>query len=156
MRLKLWDSMRSRRKNNFLVILITLLWVFAANAGDPPIDRDFLTLPDGKWLWLEKTGWEKTTVMLGKGKKREKNSVWSKAYESNDDRSWAYAYLVHLKPGKLAYDINGDGRLEVGVATYDLGLLMVRDILIFTVEKDQLKLLQEQGPYDLAADNSVF
>lgn len=156
MRIKLWDSTRSRRKSNFLLILTTLLWAFAAHAGDPPIDRDFLRLPDGRWISLEKTGWEKTTVMLGHGKKCEKNTLWSKDYESNDDRSWAYAYFVHLKPGKLAYDINGDGRLEVGVATYDLGLLMVRDILIFTVGKDQMKLLREQGPYDLAADKSVF
>ena len=156
MLIKSWDSMRSRRKSNFAVIMAIFLWVVAAGAGDPPIDRDFLTLPGGKWVWLEKTGWEKTKVILGQGKKREKNAVWSKDYESNDDRSWAYAYFVHLKPGKFAFDINGDGKLEVGVATYDLGLLMTRDILIFTIEKDQMKLLREQGPYDMAADKSVF
>jgi hypothetical protein len=147
--------MRSRGKSKFLALLFTFLWAATA-AGDPPIERDFLKLPDGRWIWLEKIDWERTRVILGRGAKREQSAIWSENYESNDDRSWAYAYFVHLKPGKLAYDLDGDGRLEVGVATYDLGLLMIRKILIFTIEKNRLTFLREQGPYNMAADESVF
>lgn len=153
MQIKFWDYILSHKKNSFFVLL-SFLFAVCAVAGDPPIDRDFYRLPNGKWIWLEKTGWEKTRVALGIGKKRERNIVWSKEYESNDNRSWAYAYFVPLKKGKFAFDL--DGKLEVGVATYDLGLLMIRDILIFTVEKDKLRLLREYGPYDMSADKSVF
>ncbi len=152
---KSWGSMKNLAKNKTLIILSFLLKTSIA-AGDPPIERDFLKLPDGRWVWLHKTGWEKTNVILGQGKKREKNAIWSKNYESNDDRSWAYAYFVYLKPGKLAYDLDGNGKLEVGVATYDLGLLMVRRILIFTVADDRLEFMREHGPYNMAADESVF
>jgi len=61
-------------------------------------------LPNGQWIWLEKTGWEKTKMMLGKGKKREK----------------------------------------------------MRYGLIFTLEKDHLEFVREHGPYNMAADESVF
>lgn len=156
---RFWSFMKNLRKSNITSLLLLFLFVFSAyaEAGDVPIERDFLKLADGRWIWLEKVDWHKTKVMLGKGKKRESNAIWSKTYETDDEnRSWEYAYFVHLKPRRLDYDLNGDGLLEVGISTYDMGNNMIRDILIFSVERNQLRFVRNHGPYNIAADESVF
>lgn len=151
--------MTNRKRNSFLSLLLVYLFLFGlpAFAGDVPIERDFLKLLDGRWVWLQKIDWHKTKIIMGRGKKQSRGAIWSKVYETDDEnRTWEYAYFVHLKPGRLAYDLEGDGILEVGVSTYDMGNNMIRDILIFSVEPKQLRLVRKHGPFNIAADESVF
>ncbi len=133
--------------------------------GDPPIEdlsRTFLQLNNGTWLHLKKVGWEygleKIEFLYGKGNGNEKKKdiLWSKAFETNDERAWEYAYFLRLKPGRFIYDLDGDGNKEIGVATYDMGNNMFRRILIFSVLKDRIVFLREHGPYNIAADEPVF
>lgn len=124
--------------------------------ADPRIERDFLRLPDNRWVWLKKIDWEKTQMIVGKGPFSKKQIIWSKDFESDDERSWAYAYFVFLKPRRLLLDLDQDGNPEIGVATYDFGNNMIRKILIFSVYKDRVVFLREHGPINLAADESVF
>lgn len=75
--------------------------------ADPRIDRNFLKLPDGRWIWLKKVDDWTTRIIVGKGRPRsERNMLWSKEYEDDDVRTWAYAYFVYLKPGKLLVDLD--------------------------------------------------
>jgi hypothetical protein len=148
------------RRNRMLIILFGLLFSMATFA-DPPIEdlsRTFLQLKNGTWLQLNKIDWEKIDFIYGKGRgnERKKDIIWSKVYESNDDRSWEYAYFLRLKPGRFVYDLDGDGNKEIGVATYDMGNNMIRRILIFSVLKDRIVFVREHGPYNIAADEPVF
>jgi hypothetical protein len=139
-------------------------WLFAVLGAvgseaiaDPRVDRNFLPLPDGRWIWLKKVDDWSTRIIVGKGKPKSENGVlWSKTYEDDDDRTWAYAYFAWLNPSKLVLDLDGDGAPEVGIATYDMGTLMVRPILIFSIRGNELVPLRETGPINLSTDESVF
>ncbi len=152
-------SMRNPRK--FVSFcLCALLLVFAMVSpllADPRIERDFMRLPDGRWIWLNKIDWDTTRVILGKGKVRsEKNIIWSKTFVGDDERSWGYAYFVYMSPGKLSVDLDRNGDSEVVIATYDMGNNMIRKILIFSVQKERMVFLREHGPINLAADEAAF
>jgi hypothetical protein len=78
--------------------------------GDVPVDRDFLRLPDQRWIWLEKTGWHTTRITLGRGKKSLKNRIWSEVHETDGERhTWEYAYFVRIKPNRLEVIDEVDG-----------------------------------------------
>lgn len=136
-----------------IVLMGILMVVGSAFAGDPPIERDFLTLPDGRWIKLKKIDWQKTRIILGD---KHKKKIWSRAYEQEYDRLWEYAYFVRLKRNRFLVDLDHDGFPEVGIATYDMGNAMIRNVLIFSVKKDRLEFVKIQGPYNLAADENVF
>jgi hypothetical protein len=138
------------------VLLIAILFHCLVFGKDVPINRDFLHLPNGRWIWLQKIDWDATKAMIGKGLKRESNVIWSRIFKSDENRAWEYAYFVRLKPKKFAVDLDRDGNFEVGISTYDMGNNMIRKVMIFSVIKDQLVLVREQGPYNIAADESVF
>lgn len=148
-------------------IFVVLVWLFIRTIAfaDPPIQdksRTFLQLSNGTWLYLKKGDWEKNYEKVeflygrGHGNKEKKDIIWSKIYETDDHRAWNYAYFLRLKPGRFVYDIDGDGNKELGVATYDMGNNMIRQILIFSIRKDQIVFVREQGPYNIAADEPVF
>lgn len=154
MQTKFWNSMKNLVKNS--IALSTFLVALSAFGKDVPIERDFLTLPNGRWVWLKKTGWDTTKVMVGKGLKRERNATWARTFESSENRSWEYAYFVRLKPNTLAIDLDGDGNFEVGISTYDMGNNMIRRIMLFSVVGSHLVFVREHGPFNIAADESVF
>ncbi len=148
------------KRSSFFVLIFCSLLGLAAYA-DPPFNdptREFLQLKNGTWLRLKKIDWEKTEFTYGRGKgiEKRKNIIWSKIYESDDDRAWPYAYFLRLKSGRFIYDLDGDGNKEVGVATYDMGNNMIRRILIFSIQKDKIIFVREHGPYNIAADEPVF
>jgi hypothetical protein len=133
--------------------------------ADPPIEdlsRTFLQLSNGTWLQLRKGDWDQNYDKVefiygrGRGNERKKDIIWSKIYESDDSRAWVYAYFLRLKPGRFVYDLDGDGNKEFGVATYDMGNNMIRQILIFSIQKDKIIFVREHGPYNIAADEPVF
>jgi hypothetical protein len=155
------DFMRNRANPAKKMIATWLFAVLSAvgseTLADPRVDRNFLPLPDDRWIWLKKVDDWSTRIMVGKGQPRSKSGVlWSKTYEDSDDRTWAYAYFAWLKPGKLILDLDGDGTQEIGIATYDMGTLMIRPVIIFSIHGNEVIPLRVSGPINLAADESVF
>lgn len=126
-----------------------------------PLWRDFLKLPNNRWIWLKKVDEHKTKVILGKKFKNSKGKlinkvIWAEEYEENYDALWDYAYFLKIKSGKYFSDINHDGRLEVAIMPFDNGNNMIRHALIFTVKPERLELVKRQPDYPLEADESVF
>lgn len=131
MRKKFWPAMENRGKRNRILISFLFTFLIASTtcfAGDVPVDRDFLRLPNQRWIWLEKAGWHSTRITLGKGKKSFKNKIWSKIYETDGERhTWAYAFFVRIKPEQFTI-FDKDKNPQVAVSTYDMG----NDCFIFT------------------------
>lgn len=154
----------AKRQNRIPVLVFASLIALKAFA-DPPIhapSRTFLQMNDGTWLYLKKGDWEKNYDKVemiygrGQGNEQKKEIIWSKVFETDDDRAWNYAYFLRLKPGKFICDIDGDGNKEFAVATYDIGNNMFRKILIFSIRRDHIVFVREHGPYNIAADEPVF
>lgn len=154
----------AKKQSRVLVLLFSSLIVFNTFA-DPPIhdpSRTFLQMNNGTWVYLKKGNWEKNYDKVemiygrGQGNEQKKEIIWSKVFETDDDRAWNYAYFLRLKPGKFICDIDRDGNKEFAVATYDIGNNMFRKILIFSIRKDQIVFIREHGPYNLAADEPVL
>lgn len=165
MPIKLCHSMRNLAKKSKALSIFLGLLICTTVYGDPPIEdlsRTFLHLSNGTWLHLRKGNWEKNYEKIefvygrGQGNEKKKDIIWSKVYETDDNRAWNYVYFLRLKPGRFVYDLDGDGNKEVGVATYDMGNNMIRSILIFSIRKDQIVFVREHGPYNIAADEPVF
>jgi len=150
-------------KNSLSVLFCAaVFFVFSfANADDfvakeIPLGRDFLKLSNKRWIWLMKTGQESTRAMIGRGTKSDKHAIWFRDYKGVvHGNSWDYAYFVYLKPNHLIYDLDGDGEPEVGIATFDYGNSVIRDVMIFTVKNNQLQFVKNQGPFNLEADLSL-
>jgi hypothetical protein len=162
MRTRFYQFMKKLLSASSCIFLIFVLCFHYSFAGDVPINRDFLPLQDGRWVWLKKIGLEKTRVILGRGTGTKRKVIWEKNYESGKDnetkslRSWSYAYFVRLLPNKFEFDINGDGFSEVAISTFDFGNNMIRKVLIFSVRPKALVFLKEQGPFNIAADESIY
>jgi hypothetical protein len=139
--------------------LFLFLWVpNGTSANDVPIDRDFLNLPGQRWVWLEKTGWHSTRVILGKGKKSFENRIWFKEYETGrDDRNhtWAYAFFVKIKPNRFI-DLDEKRNLRIAVSTHDIGTNVISYALIYKVGEKSLEVESEIPGFNTAADESVY
>jgi hypothetical protein len=149
-----------RRKNKFIILLICNLTFVSLSTfgGDVPIDRDFLRLPDQRWVWLEKTGWHSTRITLGKGEQSFKNKIWSKTYQTGRDEkrhSWAYTFFIRVKPNQFI-DFDVDKNPLVATSTYDMGNGVIRWAIIWRVKRDHLEIANEIDGYNVAADESVF
>ena len=126
-------------------------------ANEIPLGRDFLSLSNNRWIWLVKTGQESTRAMIGRGAKSDKHAIWFHDYKwLIHGNSWDFAYFVYLKPHRLICDLDGDGNPEVGVATFDYGNSVIRDVMIFTIRNNQLQFVRNQGPFNLEADLSLY
>ncbi|MGE3972942.1 MAG: hypothetical protein AB7F59_00295 [Bdellovibrionales bacterium] len=165
MLIKFCYSMKNLAKRSKAFPALFIIFICTTIHADPPIEdlsRTFLQLKNRTWLHLKKGDWEKNYDRVnfiygrGRGTEKKKDIIWSKVYQTNDDRAWNYAYFLRLKPGRFAYDLDGDGNKEIGVATYDMGNNMIRNILIFSIHKDQIVFVREHGPYNVAADEPVF
>lgn len=127
-----------------------------AMAGDVPIERDFLRLPDQRWIWLEKVGWHSTRIVLGKGNKSYKNKIWSQVYETDGERhTWEYAFFIRMKPKQFViYD--SEKNPQVAISTYDMGNGVIRWAIIYRVKNDRLEKVQEIDGFNTAGDGSLF
>jgi hypothetical protein len=151
------DMKLLKRRSSFWAVLCLLIFSChsVAFSGDVPVDRDFLRLPDQRWIWLEKTGWHETRIILGKGKKSFKNRIWSEAKENDGKHTWAYAFFVRLYPNKfISFDSNKNPL--VAVSTYDMGNNVIRYVIIYRVTEDRLEMVREIPGFNAAADHSVF
>ena len=148
---------RLKTKISFWAALFFLIFFChsVALAGDVPVYRDFLLLPDKRWIWLEKTGWHTTRIILGKGEKSFKNRIWSEARENDGTHTWAYAFFVRLYPKKFI-SFDSDKNPLVAVSTFDMGNNMIRAVIIFRVKSDRLEIVSEIPGFNTAADESVF
>lgn len=125
-------------------------------AGDVPIERDFLQLPDKRWIWLEKVGWHSTRIILGKGKKSYQNKIWSQVYETDGERhTWEYAFFIRMRPQQfITYDSQKNP--QVAISTYDMGNGVIRWAVVYRVKKDKLEKVKELDGFNTAADESLF
>lgn len=144
---------RIARSSALILLLSASLKVFA---GDVPVERDFLQLPNDRWIWLKKVDWHKTWIMLGRGEKSVKNRIWSKFYESDGKRhTWDYAFFVRVKPSQFV--VNDEmGNPLFGLSTYDMGTGMIRWAIILRVLKDRLEVVEEVDNFNVAADESIY
>lgn len=151
------DMKRPKRKSSFWTSLFFLIFLSHSFcfAGDVPIGRDFLRLPDQRWIWLEKTGWHTTRIILGKGKKSLKNRIWSEVRETDGTHTWAYAFFVRIHP-KQFISFDQDKNPKVAISTYDMGNNVIRYAIIYRVKADRLEMIQEVAGFNAAADGSVF
>src|SRR5689334_1278260 len=132
MQKKYSPNMKSLLKRSSFICLLIVLFSCPTFAYEPkglPLWRDFLRLPDNRWVWLKKVGGvdeHKTKIILGKKIKNSKGKlinkvIWSEEYEEKHDALWDYAYFLKIKAGQYFSDINHDGRLEVAIMPYDNG-----------------------------------
>lgn len=159
MLMKFWQGMKRQKKGNrdtLLAVIFGLGIALQCFGGELPIERDFLTLPDRRWIWLEKIDWHKTRVILGKGNKSFENGVWSKVYETDGNRhTWAYGFFVKIRPATF-FDRDKQGNLRVAVSTTDLGNNVIRYVIVYRVMNDRLEIDQEIPGFNAAADGAVF
>lgn len=141
-------------KNSFLFSILLLF--SSLSKADFPTDRDFLKLPDGRWVWLKKMDTHKTWLILGKNGKSIRNKIWSKFYESDGERhAWAYPFFVRLKLGQfILHDPNGYP--QFAIATYSGGNSEMSSVIIYRVLKNRLEIVEERDNFNVAADESVF
>lgn len=151
------DTKRPGRKSKFVLFLFNVLLMSSiCFGGDVPIERDFLRLPDHRWIWLEKTGWHTTRIILGKGKKSFKNRIWSKVYETDGNRhTWEYAFFVKIKQDQfIVFDKKKNP--QIAISTYDMGNGAIRWAILFQVKKDRLEIIKEIDGFNVAADDAIF
>ncbi len=165
MPIKFCHFMRNLVLNNKTIIFLFCIFTFNITKADPPIEdpsRTFLQLSKNTWLYLKRISREydkeKFELQYGRGKGNEakKDIIWSKIFQTDESRAWEYAYFLRLKPGRFVYDLDDDGDKEFGISTYDMGNNMIREVLIFSIRKDQIVFLREYGPYNIAADEPAF
>lgn len=155
MQTKFYLFLKNHVKESSFLCLCLLILIPIAQAGDVPIERDFLQLPDSRWIWLEKIDVHATKIILGKGKKSEKNKIWSEIRENDGRSTWDYGFFVKLKPNRFT-GRDKNGHILVAISTYDIGINMIRPALIFRIKKDRLEFVEERSPFNVAADQSVF
>lgn len=141
-------------KSSFLFLMLFLF--SSLSMGEVPIERDFLKLPDGRWVWLKKVDVHKTWILLGKGKKSVRNRIWSKFYETDGERhTWAYAFFVRLKLDRFIQQ-DSVGNPKVAISTYDMGNGIVRWAIVYRVLSDRLEVVEEVDGFNVEADEGVY
>src|SRR5262249_37421001 len=86
-------------------ILLAVLICYSAFGKDRfyepaglPLSRDFLRLPENRWIWLKKVDEHKTKIIFGKKIKNSRGKlinkvIWSEECEEKYDALWDYAYF---------------------------------------------------------------
>lgn len=144
-------------------LFASFLFLFAGAAicrdlpGDVPIERDFVRLNDGRWIWLKKVDWHATEIILGKGKKTAKNRIWSEIHESsgNSSQTWDYAFFIKIKRSELMTR-NAENNLQVAVSTYDIGTNVFRPVMIYTLRDNRLECEGELPNFNVATDHNLI
>jgi hypothetical protein len=100
-----------------------------------PLDDTEIRFPDGRSIEAIRCGTHCHCLVV----KRGKSILRKQCYEEEFDRLWDYAFFVPIKPGKYVADVDGDGSLEIGVATWDGGNNIIhRYALAFSIKGDKL------------------
>lgn len=150
------DTKKQKNRNRFWIPILLLFLIHSlCFAGDVPVDRDFLRLPDQRWIWLEKTGWHSTRIILGKGKKSFENRIWCEDHETDGTHTWAYAFFVRMRPNQFI-TLDADKNPMVAISTYDMGNNVIRYAIVYRVKADRLEMLHEIPGFNAAADKSVY
>lgn len=115
-------------------LILSCVSVYASN-GKMPIDDTEIKLPDGRTIEAVRCGIHCHCLEI----KQAKKILRKQCYEQEFDRLWDYAFFVPIKPGKYWADVNGDGTIEIGVATWDGGNNIIhRDALAFSIKGNKL------------------
>ena len=115
----------------FLTVAVS---AYAAN-GKMPIDDTELVLPDGRKIEAVRCGTHCHCLTM----MRAKEVLRKQCYQEEFDRLWDYAFFVPVKPGKYTADVDGDGNLEIGIATWDGGNNIInRYGLAFSIKGNKL------------------
>lgn len=103
-----------------------------------PIDHKEVQLSSGRRAVLERCGDHCHCLRI----KSNDRAVWSQCYQEEFDRLWDYAFFVPIVRGRYFADINGDGNLEIAVATWDGGNNIAdRYAVIFSIQGNQVVYL---------------
>ena len=138
MRKKLKTFTRSLNKLHlFMSGFLALLGFQALGAkGVMPIDDTEITLPDGRIIKAVRCGVHCHCLEVTRAQKKLRRQC----YQEEFDRLWDYTFFVPIKKGgSYAVDINGDGTLEIGIATWDGGNNIAdRYAMVFSVRGNKL------------------
>jgi hypothetical protein len=127
-----------------------------AKAGDVPIDRNFMKIPNGRWVWMRKIGVHETQMMLGKGAKSVRNAIWSRVYETDGERHvWCYAFFIKLKDDKFLIR-DKENNYRFAISTYDFGTGMFRWAIVYRIKNDALEVVEEIKGFNVAADENLY
>ena len=119
------------------IFFLTLLDLQALAAqGVMPIDDTEITLLDGRVIKAVRCGDHCHCLEVIKNQQRLRRQC----YQEEFDRLWDYTFFVPIKKGGLySADIDGDGTLEIGIATWDGGNNIAdRYALVFSVRGNKL------------------
>lgn len=142
---------RSRVRGGLLFILALGSACEAAN-GVMPVDDTEIILPNGYALSLKRVGAHAQNLTM----RRKDERIWSKRYEEEYDRLWDWAFFVPVVPGRYAVDLDGDGSVEVGIATWDGGNNIAnRDALVFSIHEDGPRY-RDRRKFNLEFGKSVY
>jgi len=152
--LKLWKNFIKNLKiavSGSAILAFGATPVDAAN-GKMPIDLTEIKLSDGRTIEALRCGIHCHCLVV----KRGKELLDKQCYEEEFDRLWDYAFFVPIKPGQYAFDVNGDGKLEIGVATWDGGNNIAnRYALAFSIQGDKLTYFGQEK-FNLEYGESVY
>lgn len=150
----LWrSSIKSLKRAYRTSAFLTLGTVsaFAAN-GKMPIDDTKIKLSDSRTIEAIRCGAHCHCLVVRRGK----STLSKQCYEEEFDRLWDYAFFVPVKPGEYVFDVNGDGNLEVGVATWDGGNNIAnRYALTFSIQGDRLTYFGREK-FNLEYGESIY
>ena len=140
-----------RSASLFFVSIAMMQGSYAAN-GKMPIDDTTLALPDGRAIEAIRCGTHCHCLVI----KRDRQILGKQCFEEQFDRLWDYAFFVPIKPKKYVWDLDRDGSVEIGVATWDGGNNIAnRYALAFSVRGNKLIYYGRQK-FNLEYGESVY
>ena len=149
--LKIFIENLKRSASVGLVSIIMMPAAYAAN-GKMPIDNTTIFLPDGRSIETIRCGVHCHCLVT----KRGKQVLCTQCFEEQFDRLWDYAFFVPIKPKKYVWDLDGDGSVEIGIATWDGGNnISNRYALAFSVRGNKLIYFGRQK-FNLEYGESVY
>lgn len=138
-------------------VLKFVLFFLATNCAalDAPIERDFIPLPNDRWIWLEKVDVHASRIILGSGPRAFSNRIWFRKYEEEYERVWDYTFFVRILPGQFVV-ADKLGRPLVAIVPYDISNNPHRMAIIYRVLDLNLVEVSRIEPFNVAADESIF
>jgi hypothetical protein len=145
--------MKSRNKYWWLagLVLLSIPRLTSAADGWIPLDKKKIILADGREIHAVRKGVNDHALTL----QHRGVVLWERTYEEEYKRLWQHAFFVPVKGGRFAVDLDGDGKPEIAVATWEGGNHPERNALIFSVQKDRLEY-RGNYPFNIEFSRSVF
>ena len=138
MQKRYWISITSLRSRVLFSWFFSFCTTLHAANGVMPIDNTEIELADGRWVIAQRNG-ELSHCLIVKAK--GKTEILSlQCFEQEPDRLWQYAFFIPVKRASFVSDIDNNGSLEIGVATWDGGnKIDDRYALIFSLKNNRLQ-----------------